>query len=77
MKALHIWCNPLFKNKMEIELDVGTVQLNLYNIPRFFRKAYILTPFRNESFLEKLNRNTDEIIIIKIKEIIIFCLGSQ
>ena len=47
--------NPLLKNKMELELDVGTVQLNLFNIPRFFRKAYILTPFRNESFLEKLN----------------------
>jgi len=43
--------NPLLKNTMELNLDTGVVQLNAYNIPKFFRKAYVLTPFRNESFL--------------------------
>lgn len=47
--------NPLLRSKMELELDTGTVQINLRNITKFFRKAYVLTPFRNESYMEELN----------------------
>ena len=47
--------NPLLKNNMELNLDTGVIQLNSYNIPKFFRRAYVLTPFRNDSFLEQLN----------------------
>ncbi len=47
--------NPLLKNNMELNLDTGVVKLNSYNIPKFFRRAYVLTPFKNESFMEQLN----------------------
>ena len=47
--------NPLLKNNMELNLDTGAIQLNTYNIPKFFRRAYVLTPFKNESYLEELN----------------------
>ena len=57
--------NPLLRSKMELELDTGTVQINLRNITKFFRKAYVLTPFRNESYMEELNTQSINIDIWK------------
>lgn len=46
--------NPLLKNKTEIEVDDTIVSLNLSNISQFFKNVYILTPFKNESYMEQL-----------------------
>ena len=47
--------NPLLKCRMEMVLDSGTVQLNLNNISKFFSNVYVLTPFKNNFYLEELN----------------------
>lgn len=47
--------NPLLKYKMEVNLDSKTVQLNLNNISKFFTNVYVLSPFKNNSYLDELS----------------------
>ena len=73
--------NPVFSNKMEILRDDNKIDLNIYNISKYFREVYILCvldflensvdlnyPFVNKEYFNKCKNN---LVLYKVSSKII------
>lgn len=46
--------NPLIKNKMELNTDSGSIEITRKNLSRYFKKVYVICPFKNEPISENI-----------------------